>query len=856
MNKTIKKLTVAALLSTFLSVSCAPVFADTTILGGGTKGGVITDLGGAQINSNTSNYAQIGITGNGNTIQWNTLNVGSGKQLDFNFTQAGQVALNKVIGGQMSTFAGTLSTSGEAGRLIISNPVGMLFENNAVVNANSLILTTKDVNWDGNLFGRLELTDSLNGLNSKITVNNAKFTIADDLNIIAPNISIRNAQQSLLADNDVRLITTDGVNFVASSRNFETSIDNNNTAALGNIDIYNSKVLVKENSTGKVYVISKGDTNVERSSLAKAKVDSANSIIVKGGTAYYSNRIDDSELTAKTSIQASNLNSINNSTLRLTDNTTIADNIKIVVGSGREIHLVNSTLEGRYIYADKVNIESSTLNAIKKVRTSGSIISDSILTSVDEVNSGSAKLTSSTLTGKNIYADNAKIDASTLTATTKISVGKSTINNSELNSTLDINGGSANIINSSLIASTIGAGNSVIDSSILKSTANDITVTGATIKDATLNSESRVIAEKVNIKDSDITGKSTMTFDKFSTLDNVAIKLDNTMNFSTPGVTTVHLNDATLINGTKVSSPKICANRIKMNNSSLTAANDLSIIDGLLKNSSIAKSKYFVHDRHNVVTRDDSADNVVVENSTLISESDLNLKNGSFTGAVLNAANDVIINNATALEGETDYHATINAPNAATITNTRNFKVKAAAADISIVNSEIADNNLSATNTLSIKDSVFTSDVNVGNSNNLSIVDSTVKNLTVTDIEGINLENVNADSINIIDTSFLPVETPIVEDIVNEEPINMSTTEIISSVIQNDIKENKTRNTTPVTIASAVNTTLQKQFTPRGFAASTIADADEITIRINKVLSSAKIGENDTIITTQKFIAD
>ena len=39
------------------------------------------------------------------------------------------------------------------------------------------------------------------------------------------------------------------------------------------------------------------------------------------------------------------------------------------------------------------------------------------------------------------------------------------------------------------------------------------------------------------------------------------------------------INDATLVNGTNVTSPKICANRIKMDNSSLTANNDLSIID-------------------------------------------------------------------------------------------------------------------------------------------------------------------------------------------------------------------------------------------------------------------------------------
>lgn len=63
------------------------------------------------------------------------------------------------------------------------------------------------------------------------------FSIANDLNIIAQNIEVKETQ-NILASNNTRLITTDGVNFIASSKNVETSLNPNNTVT-GNIDINN-----------------------------------------------------------------------------------------------------------------------------------------------------------------------------------------------------------------------------------------------------------------------------------------------------------------------------------------------------------------------------------------------------------------------------------------------------------------------------------------------------------------------------------------------------------------------------------------------------------------------------------------
>lgn len=189
-------------------------------------GAKVNDLGGANINYNTGKEAQIGVTGNGNVVKWDYLNVGAGNKLDFNFTQAGQVAVNKVIGG-VSKFAGTVSTSGENGHLVISNPNGMIFMNGAVVqiDAGSATFTTHEVNWDGQKNGQIVTKND--GRNIGITVGEKQNTIApvfkinEDLNLIAPGLEVSRAD--LFAGGTVRLISADGVNFVAGANTIPDS---------------------------------------------------------------------------------------------------------------------------------------------------------------------------------------------------------------------------------------------------------------------------------------------------------------------------------------------------------------------------------------------------------------------------------------------------------------------------------------------------------------------------------------------------------------------------------------------------------------------------------------------------------
>lgn len=261
------------LMSMWLAGAGLPALSTEVFTGGQDGyGAQINDLGGANINYNTGTEAQIGITGNGNVIKWDYLNVGQGNKLDYNFTQAGQVSLNKVQGG-VSKFAGTVSTSGENGHLIISNPNGVIFMDGSVtnINAGSATFTTHDANWDGQKNGKI--TTNSNGTNKGITIGNGTgpvpvFKVNKDLNIIAPGVDVTGAD--LFAGGTVRMVSADGVNFVAGTHTPEISAKSTMAA--------NAVQYARVNGGNTTYT--SGDNNAIK--IANTAVRATNSYSVDG----------------------------------------------------------------------------------------------------------------------------------------------------------------------------------------------------------------------------------------------------------------------------------------------------------------------------------------------------------------------------------------------------------------------------------------------------------------------------------------------------------------------------------------------------------------------------------------------
>ncbi len=170
-------------------------------------------------------------------INWGQLNVGSNQSL--HFANGNYVVLNNVLNG-MSTFAGKVT--GEQGKIIISNPNGMIMQGGQFETAGSLVLTTKDLTGIGlskfhNIDEQINNASYKNN-NAVIVFKNGNWTNsfrgssieAGDINIIAKGIDI--TQANLVANKgNVVLKTTDGANFVAESANktFGTNFTSGNT---------------------------------------------------------------------------------------------------------------------------------------------------------------------------------------------------------------------------------------------------------------------------------------------------------------------------------------------------------------------------------------------------------------------------------------------------------------------------------------------------------------------------------------------------------------------------------------------------------------------------------------------------
>ena len=81
-------------------------------------------------------------TSNAGVIQWDTLNVSQGQTLQFQQPSSSSWTLNKVSLSATS-IAGNITANGN---VIISNPHGIMIHNGAIIDVNSMILTTASLN--------------------------------------------------------------------------------------------------------------------------------------------------------------------------------------------------------------------------------------------------------------------------------------------------------------------------------------------------------------------------------------------------------------------------------------------------------------------------------------------------------------------------------------------------------------------------------------------------------------------------------------------------------------------------------------------------------------------------------------
>lgn len=436
----------AVLMLSLISIGL-PAMADTITSGkvldtvNGNYGADLRDVTGATIDSDYTN-AIIKNTQTNSVLNWNNLNTAPNQSLTF-IMKNGETSLNNVVGTSLSKFAGSLTA--ENGRVIISNPNGMIFENGAYVNANALTLTTHNAFIEN---GNLRLLSSDNNASIKFNGGNSAINlkIAKDLNIISSNIEINNA--NLLAQ-DTRLVTADGVTFFAinnnNTSNFKTqNVATSENANIGSLNINNSTFAVKDKNTGKISIVSKGnvdtkkvafDSDVDIKTNKALTMKSTQFKTIKAAAAdikFNNMEVNNADVKATNKITASSLN-INNSTL---DGKTVEVSHATVK---------NSTLKATNLNALASNISNSNAEVRNNIYTTtkpedgyvGSTITNSTLTAGNEMRLANAKLDNVRINSKSVKINDAKLlNGTSLTTKTIADNGNNVvINKSSLNVT-------------------------------------------------------------------------------------------------------------------------------------------------------------------------------------------------------------------------------------------------------------------------------------------------------------------------------------------------------------------------------------------------------------------------------------
>ena len=249
MSKITKKLSAIALCTVFASMQMASAAIDTglgnAVINNATGGYVGLDKGA---NSATLNF-------NGNShVNWDTLNVGKGETLNFNAVNgANNLTIVNTVNKGMTQVYGAINSNEGVGKLIISNPNGMLYDGAKFTTAGDLMLTTQALDVKV-IEGKVEIEGLAKEAVNGITIKNSDFSVGGEFNITAP--SIEAVKTAVKATKGLKLVTADGQNYLVAPT---TSNDNRHIAVRmetvsvnGNVYVLNGKDIVNFVNGGTV----------------------------------------------------------------------------------------------------------------------------------------------------------------------------------------------------------------------------------------------------------------------------------------------------------------------------------------------------------------------------------------------------------------------------------------------------------------------------------------------------------------------------------------------------------------------------------------------------------------------------
>ncbi len=130
--------------------------------------------GSATITQTSPNRLDIRQTSERAIINWQSFSIGQGEQTNFAQPSSSSVALNRVVGGDLSRIAGQLSANGN---IVLINPNGVIFTSTARVDVNGLIASTSDISNHDFLAGKLTFAAPSDP--SSFVINQGQITAAE-----------------------------------------------------------------------------------------------------------------------------------------------------------------------------------------------------------------------------------------------------------------------------------------------------------------------------------------------------------------------------------------------------------------------------------------------------------------------------------------------------------------------------------------------------------------------------------------------------------------------------------------------------------------------------------------------------
>ena len=244
-----KKISALVLTTVFASMQLSYAAIDTG-LGAGNGGAVINNAQGGFVGVNGAGTGNVDLNFNGNAhVNWDTLNVNKGESLNFNAVQGvnGITVLNTVNQG-MSTIHGQINANSGIGKLIISNPNGMLFDGATFDATGDVMLTTQQMQANF-VDGRMDISNVAGAVPAGvITIQDSNFSVGGEFNVLAPSIDV--VRGTISAQNGMKLITENGQDYIADG--FKDTVRMEAVNIDGNVYIVSKKGTVKTVGGGTI----------------------------------------------------------------------------------------------------------------------------------------------------------------------------------------------------------------------------------------------------------------------------------------------------------------------------------------------------------------------------------------------------------------------------------------------------------------------------------------------------------------------------------------------------------------------------------------------------------------------------